>query len=811
MEYNGSYRFNAIFLDENAKPLSKTGIIFILDGITQPIITTDVNGLAVLDKTLSLGTHTITSINTITNENMTNYVVVVSDINSIINVEDINNVNYGQNPLLTINVGSNYLNADIEIKIEGDNGYNQSFTQKATKRITKQLIGLNAGKYTVNVVYHGSEGGFVINLNKTFNVLKIDPSAELIVLDYYTDSYATIRVNVANSNGTVTLKVGSRSYNEKLTNGVLVKSINGFAIGDYNVEALFEGDNNYNPKIMTSIFKMCHNFNFNDNFPSILLLEEKEVYEEDEGGYTNQEVTIYNLIGDENDSITLFIDGNPVRLIDQYTIIDDDNLMYCIKFSPAFLSEGNHSWEIRYSNLASYVVGIKSGSFNAYYKKNYYDIFNFGLNTDKTFNSIKTDEINWNIKEGTYDDGTYSISTFVYNGSKYNIINSLGYATGSNPVFVEFNPNDYTLFDGSFYRIENGFIREVIENYQIFDGVYYKFCGFGSFTSSLDEFAQPFYYLEVIDGKCYKYLGFYIEAIKNVDYKIINGKYYYMNNKELEVYDSQDWTIINGTKYYIEGNYYNAILPPVDDLILINGSFYHVVTGDYDEEIGDYKNYYVINDGKLFLLKNGVIGSQIQLKQQMTDKDINIPELPGSSGGSVTVKLPSDASGTITLNINSKDYNFVIVNGVANVKVPELANGKYMYTITYSGDDRYSSFSKDGSLTVNNPSQKTNPSSPTSDKKVTKTTLTLKKVTVKRSAKKLTIQATLKINGKAGNGKYIKFKFNKKTYKAKTNAKGVAKITVKKTVLKKLKVGKKITYTATYGKITKKVTIKVKK
>lgn len=88
--------------------------------------------------------------------------------------------------------------------------------------------------------------------------------------------------------------------------------------------------------------------------------------------------------------------------------------------------------------------------------------------------------------------------------------------------------------------------------------------------------------------------------------------------------------------------------------------------------------------------------------------------------------------------------------------------------------------------------------------------LTLKKVTVKKSAKKLVIQATLKSNGKPVKGKIIKFKFNKKTYKAKTNAKGVAKITVKKAVLKKLKKGKKVIYTATYGKITKKVTVKVK-
>ncbi|WP_292753010.1 Ig-like domain-containing protein [Methanobrevibacter sp.] len=167
------------------------------------------------------------------------------------------------------------------------------------------------------------------------------------------------------------------------------------------------------------------------------------------------------------------------------------------------------------------------------------------------------------------------------------------------------------------------------------------------------------------------------------------------------------------------------------------------------------------------------------------------------------IKLPEDANGTIILTINNVVHTCDVVRGIANVKISELANGNYPYTITYSGDDKYSSFSKSGLLTVN---KQTTPAKP-----VTKTTLTLKKVTVKRSAKKLTIQATLKINGKAVKGKWIKFKFNKKTYKSKTNAKGIAKITVKKSVLKKLKKGKKVTYTATYGKITKKVIVKVKK
>jgi hypothetical protein len=97
-------------------------------------------------------------------------------------------------------------------------------------------------------------------------------------------------------------------------------------------------------------------------------------------------------------------------------------------------------------------------------------------------------------------------------------------------------------------------------------------------------------------------------------------------------------------------------------------------------------------------------------------------------------------------------------------------------------------------------------------KKLTvKQVLKLKKVKVKKSAKKLAITATLKEGKKAIKGKKITFKFNGKKYTAKTNKKGVAKITVKKSVLKKLKVGKKVKYQATYIKDTVKKSVKVKK
>ncbi|WP_405267637.1 hypothetical protein [Methanobrevibacter sp.] len=97
-------------------------------------------------------------------------------------------------------------------------------------------------------------------------------------------------------------------------------------------------------------------------------------------------------------------------------------------------------------------------------------------------------------------------------------------------------------------------------------------------------------------------------------------------------------------------------------------------------------------------------------------------------------------------------------------------------------------------------------------RKVTvKHVVTLKTATVKKSAKSLTLKATLKQGKKALKNKKVTFKFNGKTYKAKTNKYGIAKVTIKKAILKKLKAGKTVKYQVTYLKDTVRKSAKVKK
>ena len=80
---------------------------------------------------------------------------------------------------------------------------------------------------------------------------------------------------------------------------------------------------------------------------------------------------------------------------------------------------------------------------------------------------------------------------------------------------------------------------------------------------------------------------------------------------------------------------------------------------------------------------------------------IIIPPLDNiTKGKSISIKLPNDAKGNVTLTINATDYIFEVENGSAEIVIPNLDDGTYPYTITYSGDKQYSAFESNGTLRI---------------------------------------------------------------------------------------------------------------
>ena len=277
----------------------------------------------------------------------------------------------------------------------------------------------------------------------------------------------------------------------------------------------------------------------------------------------------------------------------------------------------------------------------------------------------------------------------------------------------------------------------------------------------------------------------YNGTIDEVEYEDDDGYWHY---DEIKIKDK-----IIGSSNVVNG----FVKIPIENLVLGRNTIFINCSGSS----GNYEDYFYIR-----LIENSPrFSSNINSNVIEVGEDIIL-----------TITAPR-LSGSLLISLDGKTYKDVYLDKTAITEyITKLSIGEHHIKLTYSDyywDEDFSyddCYSVSYYVTVKDKNVQPTPApSPAPVKTVTK--LTLKKVKVKKSAKKLTITATLKINGKAVKGKIIKFKFNKKSYKAKTNKKGVAKITVKKAVLKKLKVGKKVTYTAKYGKITKKVTVKVKK
>ena len=221
--------------------------------------------------------------------------------------------------------------------------------------------------------------------------------------------------------------------------------------------------------------------------------------------------------------------------------------------------------------------------------------------------------------------------------------------------------------------------------------------------------------------------------------------------------------------------------------------------------------HYMVADNKIDLLNgeytvdaSDAVGVDVVTNPVDPALTIAIANITEGNPAVVTITTNAIFSGNVTVTIANKNYTVSVVNGKGTINVAGLAANTYTATAIFAASGIFAYSEKTTSFTVAK-----KPVTPA--KKADKIKLTLKKVKVKKSAKKLVLRATLKINGKAAKGKKIIFKFKGKKYKAKTNKKGVAKVTIKKKVLKKLKVGKKVKYQATYGKVTKKYTVKVKK
>ena len=175
-----------------------------------------------------------------------------------------------------------------------------------------------------------------------------------------------------------------------------------------------------------------------------------------------------------------------------------------------------------------------------------------------------------------------------------------------------------------------------------------------------------------------------------------------------------------------------------------------------------------------------------KVEVELDNNTLNFNNLKGTTYLIFNITLSRDAIGNLTVMIDGKNYTRELVNGSSIIDVVELNPGDYIATVTYSGDSKYVSITKNVLVSVPKP------------------VLTAKSFSMLyTSGAKYAVSVTL--DGKAVAGKKVSFTINGKKVTANTDKNGYASVKISLPPKSKA-----YTVTATYlgVKVTNKVTVK---
>ncbi|WP_405280052.1 Ig-like domain repeat protein [Methanobrevibacter sp.] len=719
-------------------------------------------------------------------------------------------ITYGENATITVTMTTdgtvtvNINNQNIGLEITNGTG-----------QIT--IPNLNVGEYIVKASFEGNSDYESANATTTLTVTKIQSQLTIQPIPETTQGEnINIIINVQNdATGTITLTVNGENYIANIENGQATFNITGLDAGNYEAIANYAGDTNYLASQNSKQFTVKSNMKTFEDIASII----SNAHAGDE---INLEGTYYGTGSTITVNKELSIKGNGE------TILDAKNLSGILSVSANNVRINN----IRFVNGK---INANGGAIN-WIGKN-------GTISNCTFINCSAENggsVYWNAENGMINTSTFDKSTTTSNGGAIywnanngEIANSIftnSYAQNGGAVYVPENRNveiKSSIFDNNMAEEESG---------AVYGGTVDDDCTFKNNTYT------PLNTTTIISiNETAVYTGNDI----SITTLILSQKGGLVNTGTVEIYINSKLiaTIPANTAYiYKTGDVgtYQVLAKFIDDSSYKDSSStaeFTVISVDIPEEIetstaGIFTLEFpddaegtltVFIDGtkyKVYDIIGGILKIDLSDKKGKYNitfeysgdknypafkKDANVtvetnPSITASNAkviysAGTTYKITVYKNKGITANgvnvvikQNNKAFKTIKTNskGIASFKVTQIP-GTYKLKITSLG------------------------------KTVTKTLtvkhiVTLKTATVKKSAKKLILQATLaKVNKKYLKKKTVTFKFNGKKYKAKTNAKGVAKVTIKSSVLKKLKVGKKVTYQATYLKDTVKKTIKVKK
>ena len=568
-------------------------------------------------------------------------------------------------------------------------------------KATGTICGLAAGDYTVTVKYAGDDKYTGVEVAENVNVAKADAVLGVVIADVdYGNGFvieATLTgVNSAPLSGNVLVTVNGKEYTVKVADGKGIATGDKLAAGTYGFAAVWAGDDNYNIVTENGDFKV----NKVDSAIDVAV---------DTIDFGEDAVISVKLASDATGEVVITVNG------EDYTAAIENGVA---SVTVSDLKADDYTVEVKYAGDNNYNEAAGSAEFSVLKITPEMDV----------------------VVDGTVfgEDLTIDVSLP---------------ADATGEVVITVNGEDYTA------AIENGVASVTVSGLEAGDyTVSVKYAGDDNYnaaevTKGVNVAkAQPVLGVVIADVDYGN--GFVIEAtLTGVNSAPLSGNVLVtVNGKEYTVKVADGKGIATGDKL-AAGTYgfaavwagddnYNIVtengdfkVNKIDSSVVVNVNNIKVgeeltitvnvpsdATGDVTVSV-DGKEYNVaIENGKAVKTISGLKADDYTVTVKYAgdnnyneatadaefsvskisdyNMDISVPEIKEGVNSTISIDLPKDATGTVTVEIDGKKYTANVIDGTANVIVSGLSAGDYNITTVYSGDAKYDSMTKKGNVTV---------------------------------------------------------------------------------------------------------------
>ena len=568
-------------------------------------------------------------------------------------------------------------------------------------KATGTIGGLAAGDYTVTVKYAGDDKYVGVEITEGVNVAKAQPVLGVVIADVdYGNGFvieATLTgVNSAPLNGNVIVTVNGKEYTVKVTDGKGIATGDKLAAGTYGFAAAWAGNDNYNIVTENGDFKV-------NKIDSTVVVNVNNIK-------VGEELTItVNVPSDATGDVTVSVDGKEYNVA-----IENGKAVKTI----ADLKANDYTVTVKYSGDNNYNAAVAASSFTVSKVDSTMDVtvndivFGGDLTVDAVLPGDATGEVVITVNGVDYP-------VPIVDGKATGTIGGL--AAGDYTVTVKYAGDDkyvgVEITEGVNVAKAQPVLGVVIADVDYGNGFVIEATLTGVNNAPLSgnvivTVAGKEYIVEVTDGKgiftgdklAAGTYGFAAAWAGNDNYNAV------VENGDFKVNKIDSTVAVNADDIKVGENVTVTVNVPTDAtgdvIIIVDGVDYTVAieNGKAVKTIADLKaNDYTVTvkysgDNNYNANQNTTEFSVSKISDY--NMDISVPEIKEGVNSTISVDLPKDATGTVTVEIDGKKYTANVIDGTANVIVSGLSAGDYNITTVYSGDAKYDSMTKKGNITV---------------------------------------------------------------------------------------------------------------